>query len=151
MPHQQLVLIDMEQADLPTLQDWFGDAELSRRLSGMLPLQKYFSYVQSEPNYYAWMALEGAVSVGAAFLQVEPDDPQSFTFLVNPSLRSQGYGRLIVQGLMARPEVAEVKEWRVGIEADNLASQRCLASVGFVLDDPTEDEDGFLQYTFIRR
>ena len=151
MLRQQVVLIEMEQADLPTLQGWFEDPELSRRLGGMLPLHKYFSYVQSEPNYYAWMVLDGAAPVGAAFLQVEPDEPQSFAFLMNPSLRSQGYGRLIVQGLMAQPGAGSVKEWRVGIEADNLASQRCLASIGFVLDDPAEDEEGFLQYTFGRR
>lgn len=151
MRHQKVVLILMEQSDLPTLQTWFEDAELRRRLGGMLPLQKYFDYVQSEADYFAWMALEGDTPVGAAFIQVEPGEPQSFAFLVNPGLRSQGYGRLIVQQLMARPEAALVEVWKVGIEPDNLASQRCLASVGFGLENRAEDEEGFLQYVFVQK
>ncbi len=45
MANQEVVLIPMEQSDLPTLQSWFEDEELSERLGGILPLQKYFNYV----------------------------------------------------------------------------------------------------------
>ncbi len=97
------------------------------------------------------MALEGDTPVGAAFMQVEPGEPQGFAFLVKPELRSHGYGRLILQKLMAQPEAASAKEWRVGIEPDNIASQRCLASAGFLPQSDVEDEEGFLQYICIQK
>jgi GNAT superfamily N-acetyltransferase len=151
MVNQKIILVSMEQSDLPTLQSWFEDKELSKRLSGMLPLHKYFDYVQDESNYFAWMALEGDTPVGAVFMQIEPGEPQSFAFLVKPELRSCGYGRRILQQLIARPEVSDAKEWKVGIESDNIASQRCLVSVGFVLESSAKDEEGFLQYSRIRQ
>ena len=146
MTNQEVTLVPMEQSDLAILQSWFKDAELRKRLGGMLPLQQYFDFVQSEPNYFAWKAMEGDAPIGVVFVQVEPSEPQSFGFLVKPTLRSRGYGRLILQKLMALPEVASVKEWKAGIESDNIASQRCLASVGFVPESSVEDEQGFLQY-----
>jgi GNAT superfamily N-acetyltransferase len=148
MKHYQVTLIPMGQPDLPILQGWFEDKELRHRLGGMLPLQKYFDYVQSESNYFAWMAYDGDVPVGAAFIQIEPGEPQSCAFLVHPELRSQGYGRLILQQLMAQPEVGAVKKWEVGIEGDNITSQRCMAAVGFVPESGVEDEEGLVQYTF---
>lgn len=151
MASQKVVLVPMEQSDLPTLQSWFQDEELSKWLGGMLPLQKYFDYVQGEPNYFAWMAMEGDTPVGAAFMQVEPGEPQSFAYLVEPELRSRGYGRLILQKLMAQPEVVSAKEWKVGIKANNIASRRCLASVGFAPKSGVEDEEGFLQYVCVQK
>jgi RimJ/RimL family protein N-acetyltransferase len=158
MANSDIVLVPMEPSDVPTLQIWFEDEELSKRLGGMLPLQKYFDYVQSESNYFAWMALEGGTPqdggtpVGAVFMQIESnepdeaDEPQSFAFLVRPRLRSRGYGRRILQRFMGQPEASDAKKWRVGVEADNIACQRCLASVGFVPENAAEDEEGFLQY-----
>ena len=151
MTKQEVALVPMGQSDLVILQSWFEDEELSERLGGMLPLQQYFDYVQSEPNYFAWMTLEGDTPVGAAFMQVESGEPQGFAFLVKPVLRSRGYGRLIVQKLMAQPEASTAKEWKVGIESDNIASQRCLASVGFVPESGVADEEGFLQYIYTQK
>lgn len=151
MAHQEVVLVPMKQADLSTLQSWFEDKELSKRLGGMLPLQKYFDYVQSESNYFAWMALEGDTPVGAVFMENEAGEPQSFAFLVKPELRSGGYGKRILQKLMAQPELSNAEEWKVGIEPDNIASQRCLASVGFVPESGIEDAEGFLQYIRVQK
>lgn len=151
MVNPEVLLVPMEPSDLPTLQAWFEDKELSKRLGGMLPLHKYFDYVQSESNYFAWMALEGDTPAGAAFMQIEPGEPQSFGFLVKPELRSRGYGRRILQKLIVQPEVSGAKEWKVGIESDNIASQRCLASVDFVPESGIVDEEGFLQYICIRK
>jgi GNAT superfamily N-acetyltransferase len=148
MVNPEVVLVPMEQSDLSTLQSWFEDKELSTWLGGTLPLQPYFDYVQSEINYFAWMAREGDTPVGAAFMQVEPLEPQGFAFLVKPELRSRGYGRLIVQKLMAQPEASAAKDWKVGIKVGNIASQRCLASVGFMPESGVADEEGFLQYTY---
>ena len=148
MPNRKVLLVPMEQSDLTILQSWFEDEELSKRLGGILPLQQYFDFVQSDPNYFAWKAMRGDAPIGAVFIQVEPSEPQSFGFLVKPDLRSRGYGQLILQRLMIQPEVASVKEWKVGIESDNIASQRCLASVGFVPESGVEDKQGFLQYIY---
>ena len=148
MSQREIILVSMQQRDLRILQSWFDDAELKKRLGGLLPLQRYFDYVQSEPNYFAWTAMEGETSIGALFLQVQTHEPTSFGFLVDPAVRSCGYGRSLLRKLMVQPEVARIEKWRVGVESDNLASQRCMQAVGFMLESDVEDEDGFLQYTF---
>ena len=48
--------------------------------------------------------------------------------------------------LLARPEVSKVNIFRVGIDADNLASIRCFQHVGFI--EEGIDEDGFLSLTY---
>jgi RimJ/RimL family protein N-acetyltransferase len=106
----------------------------------MLPLQKFFDYVQSEPNYFIWIAREDENSIGAAFMEVDPNQAQSFGFMVNPELRGRGYGQSVLHTLMAQPETALVVEWKVGIEPDNIASQRCVAPVGFVPQTGLMDE-----------
>jgi len=132
--------------DLPTLEAWFEDDELRRRLGGMLPLPEYLDYVQREPDYFAWLAWDGEAPVGAAFLQQEPGQPQSFAFLVAPALRGRGYGRRIVQTLLAQPESASIQTWKLSIEPDNTASRRCLTAAGFVQEGDEADAEGFLSY-----
>jgi RimJ/RimL family protein N-acetyltransferase len=125
---------------------WFEDEELRKRLGGMLPLDRFLDYVQSETDYFAWMAWEGDEPVGAGFF--EKSEPQSFGFLVRPELRGRGYGRLIARALMASPEAAAVQQWKVGIESDNIANQQCIASIGFVPENDEVDEEGFLQFIY---
>jgi len=129
--------------DLPLLETWFQDAELRRRLGGMLPLPRYFDYVASVPDYHAWMVCEDSVAVGAAVLEIAPDVPQSFGFFVNPELRNRGYGRRIARALIEQPEAAGIKTFDVGVETDNEASRRCLEAVGFIKQDGL-DAEGFL-------
>lgn len=136
--------------ELPTLAAWFEDEELCRRLGGMLPLPAYLDYVQRAPDYFAWLAWSGDAPVGAAFLERERDQPQSFAFLVAPGLRGQGYGRRIIEALLARPEAASIPIWRVGVEPDNTASRRCLAAAGFRQESDESDAEGFLPYALFK-
>lgn len=145
-----LVFDPMTQHYLPLLEKWFEDAELRRRLGGMLPLQNFFDYVQSEPDYFWWVAVDADRPVGMAFMQIEPGEPQGFGFFVRPDLRRRGYGTRILKMLPARPEAASATVWQVGIEADNFASQRCVAALGFVPDGNGPDAGGFLQYFYHR-
>ena len=143
-----LIFVPMTQDYVPMLEEWFEDAELQRRFGGMLPLQNFLDYVQSEPEYFWWVALDGSASVGMAFMQIAPGEPQGFGFLVNPALRRQGYGTRILQMLLARPEAASVTIWQAGIEPDNVASQRCVAALGFAPDGSGPDAEGFVQYVY---
>lgn len=136
--------------DLPTLTAWFEDEELGRRLGGMLLLPGYLDYVWREPGHFAWLAWDGDRPVGAAFLQLEPDQPQTFAFLVAPALRGRGYGQLIVQTLLTQPEAAGVETWQVCVELDNVASRRCLAAAGFTQESADVDADGFLPFVLSR-
>lgn len=144
----ELIFVPMTQEYMPTLEKWFKDAELRRRFGGMLPLQNFFNYVQSEPDYFWWVALDGKMSVGMAFMQIEPEEPQGFGFLVNPALRRRGYGARILKLLMARPETASATVWQAAIEQNNIASQRCVAALGFVPDGNGPDAQGFLQHVY---
>lgn len=143
-----LIFVPMTQDYVPMLEEWFEDAELQNRFGGMLPLQKFSDYVQSEPDYFWWVALDGDRPVGMAFMEIEPGEPQGFGFLVSPSRRRQGYGTRILKRLLARPEAASATVWQAGIEPDNFASQRCVAAVGFAPDGNGPDAEGFLQYVY---
>ncbi len=143
-----LIVVPMTQDYLPMLEEWFEDDELQHRFGGMLPLQKFWDYVQSEPGYFWWVALDGDRPVGMAFMQIEPGEPQGFGFFVSPSQRRQGYGTRILKRLLARPEAASATVWQAGIEADNFASRRCVAALGFTPDGNGPDDEGFLQYIY---
>ncbi|HEX8834431.1 MAG TPA: GNAT family N-acetyltransferase [Abditibacteriaceae bacterium] len=148
----EITFVDLDETHLPTLEKWFENRELSERLRGMLPLKEFFNFVQTQANYYAWIALEEGQPVGATLVQfnVERSAPQSFAFFVKPQLQSKGYGRRIVRLLVSQPEFLGVQRWQVGIEPDNMASRHCLSAVGFVADRDTPDEDGLLQYVYFK-
>jgi L-amino acid N-acyltransferase YncA len=65
---------------------------------------------------------------------------RALVFWSTPALRHRGYGWLIIQRLMVQPQAVSAKEWKVGIEASNIASRKCLASVDFVPENEVADE-----------
>ena len=147
MLDSKIALVPLTQADISTLQHWFEDRELHQRLSGMLPLPKYLAYVESEPNYFSWLAMEDTTPVGTAFVQISAaDEEQSLAFLVNPALRSQGYGQQMLRALLTQPELDSIQCWQVGVEPDNIASQKCLLAVGFRQEGNLPDAEGFLSF-----
>jgi len=134
----------VDEETLPTLETWFEDPELRRRLGGTLPLRRWFSYVDSQPGRFAWMAYEEGKSVGMVDLEAEPDGTGWVAHLVKPELRGRGYGRRILEAMLAQPEVSRLKVIKGGIEPDNVAALRCCQAVGFVLEGDEPDEEGFL-------
>jgi RimJ/RimL family protein N-acetyltransferase len=143
-----IVLVPLDEAGLSTLEAWFRDAELRRRMGGSLPLGRWFAFMRSEPGYLAWMAQEEHFPVGMVSLETSPDETASVGLIVKPELRNRGYGKRILREVLSRAEVAPLRALEVGVEADNSAGLRCAAAVGFSGWTSEPDADGFLTFVY---
>ncbi|WP_251035104.1 GNAT family N-acetyltransferase [Paenibacillus polymyxa] len=142
-----VVLIDnlrpFTERDLAMLEDWFKDAEVHRRLEGMLPLGDWYRHVEQHPGYDVWVAFSEGEAVGVIMIEREGQNTGSIAIVVNPSIRGKGYGRAVVGKAMQLPELGTIYKWYAGIEADNAACLKCFQSAGFVLENEAPDEDGY--------
>jgi len=139
-----LVLRPVAESDLRTLQRWFHDREIRKRLGGMMPLRAWLHHVTTHADRLAWMALEKGSAVGLIDLETCADGTATFAFLVAPRLRFRGYGKRLVRALRARPEVTGLTSVEGRVEPDNTAALRCLRAVGFAPRSLEPDEEGFL-------
>jgi len=126
----------------------FKDAEVLNRLSGTLPLERWFQFVQQSPNYFAWMVYEKDVvgAVGQIEIEIYPDRTAAIGLLTNPDLRNKGYGKRIIRNLLKRPELRGVEIIRASIESDNSASIHCFKGSGFI--EEGSDDEGLLILTY---
>ncbi len=58
----------------------------------------------------------------------------------------QGYGRAMLRAAVAQRAVADVALVALGIDEDNVPSQRCALVAGFGPDDPAPDLEGTVYY-----
>ena len=143
--------IDLQQCQaehLAVLQGWFQDGELKRRVDP--PSRRYLDYVESTPRQYACVAYERDVAVGFIVFGLEEEGPASLMFFVRPDLRGQGYGKRMLATALAVPEVADIGEWIVGVEPDNIASRQCLEAIGFTEQGVDPEWPEFLRYVYLR-
>ncbi len=80
------------------LQTWFEDAEVKRRLEGMMPLDEWFNFADGNENYRVWAALEDGKPVGVVMVEVEEDLTGNIALVVDPFLRGEGYGKALIKG-----------------------------------------------------
>ncbi|MCB8981992.1 MAG: GNAT family N-acetyltransferase [Ardenticatenaceae bacterium] len=145
---EDLVFTPLNESGLSVIRSWFNDPELKHRIE--YPTDIWFHFVSTEPNIYSWIIEEDDRPVGQ--LQLDVDDSQTgyIGIYVNPALRRQGYGKRILQSLFARPEVAPLNKIMAPAEIDNLASQACLKSVGFLQEESELEEDGFFSFVYAK-
>lgn len=149
----EIVLIPFDESGLWTLEAWFQDAELRKRLGGMLPLRRWFDSVRTDQGRFTWMAYEQSAPVGLVDLETYPDHTAWATLLINPELRGRGYGRRILRAMLSRPEVTCLKRIKAIVEHENIASLQCLWSVGFVVEYSDVEyselgEEGFVIFAY---
>jgi RimJ/RimL family protein N-acetyltransferase len=144
----EIVFAPLDESSLTTLERWFEDKELRRRLGGMLPLFAWFERLHNQPARIAWMAYHLGEPVGLVELEIGPDRTAWLTFLVNPLLRDRGYGHRILGAALSRPELTSLNRIRAVIQADNVASLRCFYSVGFGAEWSEPDEEGFVTVVY---
>lgn len=132
-----------ESKDIETVQLWFKDFEIQRRLEGMLPLNEWYNFIHKNENYYVWLAFENEQPVGMVMVEIEDDFIGSIALVVKPSLRNKGYGRSMIEKTMILPEMSCIKKWYAGIEEDNFACIKCFQSIGYTVENVQPDEDGF--------
>jgi RimJ/RimL family protein N-acetyltransferase len=144
----EIKLTPLNESGLSVLETWFQDAELRKRLGGMLPLRRWFDYVRTDPGRFIWMAYEQGAPVGFLDLETFGGHTAWVTLLVNPELRNRGYGTRILRALFSRPEVTSLKRVKAVAERENIASLRILWSLGFGVEWAERDEEGFVILTY---
>jgi RimJ/RimL family protein N-acetyltransferase len=144
----ELMLRPVAESDLRTLERWFRDHEVRKRLGGMVPLRGWLHHVSTHEGRLAWMAVEKGSAVGLVDLETYADGTASFAFVVAPRLRFRGYGKRLVRALRSRPEVADLTSLEGLVEPDNTAALRCLRAVGFAARSLEADEEGFLTLVY---
>lgn len=145
-PMSELTFRVLDESELRLLHTWFQDAELRRRIQP--PTLQWFSYVSHTPGCYAWMVYEGNIALGQLQMDTYADNTGSAALAVNPKLRNQGYGKMILRAFLKRPEVARLNQLEVTIEPDNFASLRCFQQAGFIQASSEPDQEGFLHFTY---
>lgn len=138
--------IDMrifDSKDIETVQVWFNDFEVQRRLEGITPINEWFNNINNNAHYFVWLAFENEQPVGMVMVEREDDFTGNVALVVKPSLRNKGYGRSIIEKVMSLPETKFVKKWFAGIEEDNLACIKCFQSIGYAFESAHPDEDGY--------
>ena len=119
---------------------------------------------------HSWVALDGAGApvakvggevydrwcrytprpAGPVVDRVEPGPAMGLAYVVDPARWGRGYGRAALAAAVGAAEVADVRVFALGAEADNAASLRCAAAAGFAVDDPEPDGEGIV-YLLRRR
>ena len=141
-----LVFTPLNEMGLSVIRSWFNDPELKHRIE--YPTDLWFHFVSTDPNVYSWIIEEDGRSVGQLQLDIDASQTGFIGIYVNPALRQQGYGKRILHSLFARPEIAPLNKIVAPAEIDNLASQACLKSVGFLQEESAPVEEGFFSFVY---
>ncbi|MFN8492975.1 MAG: GNAT family N-acetyltransferase [Caldilineaceae bacterium] len=131
------------QENLPELQSWFSDEVLDGFISK--PDQAWMDYVTTTANVAAWLVSSGEQTIG----QVQIDFVGQIGYMsyyVNPAMRNQGYGKLILTAVPTLQEVAGCKKLAGSVDEGNWASRKCLEASGFQNVGPDPEEPGMLCY-----
>lgn len=134
----------LREQDLPVLRAWFGDAELSQRLS--FPTDDWFAHVMKGAAACCWMARDAERIIGMIQVDRDEEGRGSLGFAVQPGLRGRGFGTTILSAFLSGPGRA----YRVlegAIEPDNAASLACCRRCGFAIL-PEPDADGFIRVVY---
>lgn len=89
--------------------------------------------------YDCWTRYLGEGPDGPIIDGREPGPAMGLAYVVDPARWRRGYGTAALRAVTASPEVADVRLFVAGIDADNTASSRCARSAGMAPDDPRPD------------
>jgi RimJ/RimL family protein N-acetyltransferase len=135
----------MTQNDIPMLQEWYADSDLSDELDGDdLPHQ--FANMQSDPKYWAWIACVEDEPVGFVWFEIVEDGIGNESLGIRPDVRNRGYGSAMLRSLAATPEARRAVVIVAHIYPENVASIRCHEKAGFVCENEEPDDEGFLRF-----
>ena len=145
----ELILVPLQGiTDLLMLQSWFQDAEHARRID--YPTQQWFDFVTTVSNRFARVAYEGNAPIGFVQYECKPDGTASLAYYVRPDLRGRGYGKQLLQAILAAPDSIHATAIWAGVDPDNLASLRCFEAVGFVNIGPYPGEPSLVKVVYFR-
>ena len=96
--------------------------------------------------YDRWTIYGGEGPDGPRILATEERRTMGLAYVIDPGRWRRGFGAASLRAATGAPEVADVRLFVAGIDADNLASQRCAASAGFVPGSAEPDFEGTIYY-----
>jgi L-amino acid N-acyltransferase YncA len=134
------------ESDLALLEEWFKDGETAARMPGMLPLPEWFAHARRLAGQANWLAYEDGSPVGFASLESYADGSASFSLLARPDMRRKGYGRGILDAIVAHSRKTGISWLNGYVENTNAASIKLMEKGGFA-HTAGPDEDGFLTYS----
>jgi RimJ/RimL family protein N-acetyltransferase len=100
---------------------------------------------------FSWLAHADQTPVGLVDTELYADATAGVALVVDPARRGRGFGRRIIQALLARAELEETEVVRAGIEPGNAASVRCFSAAGFTAEADTPDDEGIVYFRRPRR
>jgi RimJ/RimL family protein N-acetyltransferase len=100
--------------------------------------------------YDRWTVYDGEGPDGPRIRRTEPGPAMGLAYVVEPTRWGQGIGPAALRAVVGSPEVADVRLFVAGIDADNTASRRCALAAGFRPDDPEPDWEETV-YHLLRR
>jgi RimJ/RimL family protein N-acetyltransferase len=100
--------------------------------------------------YDRWARYDGSDPERPRVSQAEPGPAMGSAYVVDPARWRRGYGAAMLRAWVAHPEVADVRLFALGIDADNDASRRCAEAAGFVPDSPLPDWEGTVHHLLRR-
>jgi RimJ/RimL family protein N-acetyltransferase len=96
--------------------------------------------------YDRWCRFDGTRADAEAVSAVEPGLAMGLAYVVDPQQWRRGIGRALLLAAMAHEQVADVRVFALGIDADNEASRRCAAAAGFAPDVDVPDWEETVYY-----
>lgn len=148
-------LIPLTESTLAIAVPWCEDEQTQRWLGGpgwpalvlrlaAIPPAEYRG--RQVTGRFVWLAYVDQTPVGLADTERYADATASVAIVVAPAFRGRGFGRRIIQAVLAHSELAATQEIEAGIEPGNAASVRCFTAVGFTAVTDTPDEDGVVYF-----
>lgn len=100
--------------------------------------------------YDRWTRYDGADADAPRIIDVEPGPAFGFAYVVDPARWRQGWGAATLRAVVTHPDLADVRVFAAGIDADNTANRRCAEAAGFRADDGEPDREDTV-YHLLRR
>ena len=100
--------------------------------------------------YDRWARYDGSDPGSPVVDRVEAGPAMSSAYVVDPARWRRGLGVAMLRAWVALPELGDVRVFALGIDDDNLASQRCAEAAGFSADPPDADWEGTIQHLWRR-
>jgi L-amino acid N-acyltransferase YncA len=135
----------LEPKDQQDIAAWASDEEAEKWLSG-IGSNDWFNHLQDDPKTLVLMALVRDKAVGMVQAEFLEDGSAALALLIDPQMRSQRYGRMILKQALGQPELEAAKSFCAYVDPGNEASLKCFLIAGFQKAG-APDENGLLKLT----
>jgi len=103
-----------------------------------------FVDAETYDRYSAWDGSDWDHPVVSDVVEVPS---MGLSLVVDPARRRRGYGAATIHAIVAHPDLSDIGLFFGGVEADNVASIRCLTKAGFRLRSREPDFERMLYYS----